>query len=143
MRLVLDTNVIAAAVRSRTGASRQLLMAALDRRFEMLASVPLILEYEAVLMRSEHLAASGLNAGEVSELLDAVSAVIKPVALRFTWRPCTKDPADDMVLETAVNGQAECIATFNIRDLADSASEFNIRVAQPSEVWRKIERGGK
>jgi predicted nucleic acid-binding protein len=43
--------------------------------------------------------------------LDALSAVIEPVVFRFLWRPQLKDPADEMVLETAVNGQADRIAT--------------------------------
>jgi predicted nucleic acid-binding protein len=64
-RYVLDTDVIVAALRSKQGASRQLLLAALNKRFELLLSVPLILEYEAVLTRAEHLAACGLSSAEV------------------------------------------------------------------------------
>src|SRR5437773_1050473 len=105
MRLVVDTDVMVAALRSRNGASRLLLMAALDRQVEMLVSVPLILEYEAILTRPEHLAESGLSVAETNGLLDAVSSVSEPVMLRFLWRPWAKDPSDDMVLETAVNGQ--------------------------------------
>ena len=61
LRLVLDTDVLVAALRSDQGASRRLLIGALDRAFEVLASVPLIIEYEAVLTRPEHLEASGLT----------------------------------------------------------------------------------
>ena len=68
MRLVLDTDMLVAALRSDRGASRQLLISALDRRIELLVSVPLMLEYEAVLTRSEHLEASGLTAAEVNEI---------------------------------------------------------------------------
>ena len=135
---MLDTDVIVAAVRSRNGASRQILLAALDRRVELLASVPLILEYEAVLTRPDQLAEIGLTAREVDRLLDAVTAVIEPVTLRFLWRSRAKDPADDMVLETAVNGQAECIASFNVRHIKDAAREFGIRVMPPGEVWRDL-----
>ena len=55
-RYVLDTDVVVAALRSDQGASRQLLLAALNKRFDLMLSVPLILEYEAVLTRPEHLA---------------------------------------------------------------------------------------
>jgi predicted nucleic acid-binding protein len=53
--MVLDTNVVIAGTRSDQGASFQLLLAALERRFTLLLSVPLCLEYEAVLTRRAHL----------------------------------------------------------------------------------------
>ena len=49
MRLVLDTATMVAAIRSGAGASRRLLTAALERRFTLLASVPLMIEYQAVM----------------------------------------------------------------------------------------------
>ena len=67
--------------------------------------MPLIIEYEAVLTRPEHLDASGLTSRQVNEVLDALVKVSIPVPLRFLWRPQLKDPADEMVLETAVNGR--------------------------------------
>jgi hypothetical protein len=42
---VLDTDVLVAAVRSDAGASRLLLTAALGRRYQVLVSVPLMLQY--------------------------------------------------------------------------------------------------
>ncbi len=142
MRLVLDTDVIVAGFRSDRGASRQLLLAALDRRITMLVSVPLMLEYEAVLTRPEHLSEMGLTAQEVGVVLDAVAAVIEPVPLRFLWRPKLKDPKDEMVLETTVNGQADCLVTFNARHLVKAAREFGLRVLPPGVVWREMQ-GGK
>jgi putative PIN family toxin of toxin-antitoxin system len=143
LRLILDTDVVVAALRSDRGASRQLLYATLDRRFELLASVPLIIEYEAVLTRPEHLEASGLTARQVNEVLDALVQVSIPVPLRFLWRPQLKDPADEMVLETAVNGAADWLVTFNLRHLADAARQFGIRVKRPSDAWREIRRDEK
>ena len=141
MRLVLDTDVMVAALRSDQGASRQLLLAALDRRFVLLVSVPLMLEYEAVLKRPEHLVASGLSVGDVDTVLDALAAVIEPVRLAFLWRPSLKDPSDEMVLETAVNGQAGRLVTFNLRHLAQAALRFGIHASSPGETWRKVRRG--
>lgn len=139
MRLVLDTDVIVAAMRSDQGASRQLLLAALDRRVAVLASVPLLLEYESVLTRPEQLDEIGVTAAEIGEVLDALAAVAEPVMLRFLWRPQLKDPDDEMVLETAVNGGADRIATFNVRHLAAAAPAFGIRAERPGLVWREIE----
>ena len=140
MRLVLDTDVLVAALRSDRGASRQLLISALDSEIEMLVSVPLMLEYEAVLTRPEHLDVSGLNPTQMNQVLDAVAKVLTPVHLRFLWRPRLKDPADEMVLETAVNGGADGLVTFNMRHLAAAAREFGIRVFLPRDAWKEVQR---
>jgi putative PIN family toxin of toxin-antitoxin system len=137
---VIDTDVMVAALRSDRGASRQLLLSALDRRIEVVVSVPLMIEYEAVLTRPEHLAASGLKAAEVNEILDAIASVVTPIYLRFLWRPRLKDPADEMVLETAVNGEADRLITFNLRHLAEAADEFGVRAVLPREAWREVRR---
>ena len=132
--------MLVAAIRSDRGASRQLLLSALDGKIGALVSVPLMVEYEAVLTRSEHLLASGLSAKEVNEILDALAKVSIPVHLRFLWRPRLKDPADEMVLETAVNGAADRLVTFNERHLGVAAREFGIRVLPPRDVWKEIKR---
>jgi len=80
---VLDTDVMVAAFRSGAGASRQLLLLALQHEFILLLSVPLLLEYESVLTRPEHLRSSGLTAAEVGQVLDDLTAVGKPVHLAF------------------------------------------------------------
>lgn len=129
-------------MRSDQGASRQLLLAAIDRRITMLVSVPLMLEYEAVLLRPEQLAEIGLDASEMNVVLDALAAVIEPVTMRFLWRPRLKDPADEMVLETAVNGGADRLATFNIRHLAEAAMIFGIRASRPGDILREIRGAG-
>ena len=137
---VLDTDVLVAALRSSRGASRQLLLAALYGGFELLLSVPLMLEYEAVLTRPEHLAASGLSSGEVGRVLDDLAAVGKPVRLAFRWRPRLSDPNDDMVLETAVNGSAHAIVTFNRRDFEETSKSFDCAVILPAAALQQIRR---
>ena len=138
MRLVLDTDVVAAAVRSDRGASRQIILAAFDRRIQVLVSVPLVLEYEAVLTRPQLLKDVAMTIGEAGSVLDAILATAVPVEMRFLWRPQLKDPADEMVLETAVNGSADYLATFNLRHLREAAALFGIRAAVPGQVLRKI-----
>lgn len=140
MRIVLDTDVVVAALRSDRGASRQLLMAALDGVFELLASVPLMIEYEAVLTRPEHLVTIGLTSRDVNQVLDALANVSIPVVFRFLWRPRLKDPADEMVLETAVNGDADWLVTFNERHLAEGARDFGIRVMRPADAWKQVQK---
>jgi putative PIN family toxin of toxin-antitoxin system len=142
MRLVLDTDVVVAALRSDQGASRQLLLAALDRRIVMLASVPLFLEYEAVLTRPEQRAITGLSMEETNEILYALAAVAERVTFRFLWRPQLKDPADEMVLSTAVNGRADHLATFNVRHFRIPASSFGIRATKPGEILQVLRSQG-
>jgi len=137
---VLDTDVLVAAFRSDAGASRQVLEAALSRRFELLLSVPLMFEYEAVLNRPEHLAAAGASSQDVGDVLDGLAAVGRQVRLAFRWRPALTDPNDDMVLETAINGQARAIITFNKRDYLPFAPEFGCLVLRPGELLRILER---
>lgn len=139
MRIVLDTAVIVAALRSAAGASRQLLLAALEKKFELLLSVPLMIEYESVLTRKEHLRAAGLKTAGVKELLDALAAVAQPVMPGFRWRPMLRDPNDDMVFEAALNGQADLLVTFNKRDFESSALR-NLRIVSPGEALRELRK---
>jgi putative PIN family toxin of toxin-antitoxin system len=139
MRLVVDTSVMVAAIRSNLGASNRILEACLLERVEMLVSVPLMMEYEAVMSRSEHLKAARLERADIERLLDDVAAVLVPVRLAFLWRPNLPDPNDDMVLETAMNGGADVLVTFNIRDFLPFAERFGIEVLLPSEFVRRRE----
>jgi putative PIN family toxin of toxin-antitoxin system len=138
MRVVLDTDVIVAAFRSPSGASAALLEAALDQRITLVASVALVLEYEAVCMRDEHLAAAGLRVDQAVVFLDAVAALVQPVESHFVWRPQLRDPSDEMVLEAAVNGQADTIVTFNLRDFGAAPGRFGLRLQLPRDALRRV-----
>lgn len=130
-----------AAIRSDAGASRRLLLSALERRAPcLLVSVPLLIEYESVLTRPEHLRAARLSPSDVATLLDAVAAVSEPVRLAYLWRPTLPDADDDMVLETAVNGRADMIVTFNLRDFAGPSAQFGIVVMTPGAALREWEK---
>jgi putative PIN family toxin of toxin-antitoxin system len=140
MRLVMDSAAMVAALRSSHGASRVLLLAAIDQRITLLASVPLMFEYEAVLTRPEHLSAANVTIEEINAILDAIAKVSEPVKLNFQWRPALRDPDDDMVLEAAVNGNAEAIVTFNVRDFHDVALRFGVEVLTPGEALKRVEK---
>ena len=138
MRYVLDTDVVVAAMRSPRGASAALLLAALDRRLVLLMSVPLVVEYEAICLRPNHLAAAGLNEREAGIFLDGVVSLAVPVESHFLWRPCLRDPGDEMVLEAAVNGRGDAIVTFNLRDFGKVLTRFGLSVLRPGEALRRI-----
>ena len=105
----------------------------------MLLSVPLALQYEAVLTRPEQLAASGASSAEMTLFLDALCAVCTPVEISFLWRPLLRDADDEMVLEVAVNGQADRLLTFNDRDFA-GAARLGVTVERPGPAWRSWRR---
>ena len=138
LRLVLDTDVLVAATRSRGGASWQLVDRALVREFTLLLSVPLVLEYEAVLTREEHRKVHGLSVADVNEVINALIGVAEAVQIRFLWRPLLSDPTDDMVLETAVNGRAHLLVTFNQEDFAAAAKDFALKIVLPSEALHRL-----
>ena len=128
-----------AALRSNAGASRWLLVSALSKRLELLLSVPLMLEYKAVLKRPEHLQAAGAISDDIDVILDALTATGVPVIPSFSWRPQLSDPGDEMVLETAINGQADLIVTFNVTHFRDGARRFGIRARRPAEALSFLE----
>ena len=138
MRFVLDTDVIVAAMRSPKGASAALLVAAVERHITLLANVALVIEYEAVCSRDEQRRAAGLDEQETVLFLDGVASLIEPVNTYFLWRPTLHDPADEMVLEAAVNGRADAIVTFNLRDFGNVPSTFGLDIYRPCDALRRI-----
>ena len=137
---VLDTDVLVAALRSRAGASWQLVDRALKREFTPLLSVPLVLEYEAVLTREEHRNVHRLSVPEVDELINSLVSGAESVRIRFLWRPLLSDPTDDMVLETvaAVNGRADPVVTLNQEVFAAAAKGFAVKIVRPSEALHRL-----
>jgi putative PIN family toxin of toxin-antitoxin system len=133
--IVIDTNVLVAALRSRTGWSRKMLTQVLRSELVAGVSVPLFIEYEAVLLRTEQRAAFGLDATEVDAFLAGLASVLKPIDISFLWRPQLKDPADEMVLEAAVNGQCTHLVTWNVRDFAQAVPRFNLQLTTPSDFY--------
>jgi putative PIN family toxin of toxin-antitoxin system len=137
LRLVLDTDVVVAALRSPKGASAAILKAVANRQVTLLSSVAMVLEYEAKCLLPAHYLAGGLSYEDACTFVDAVAALSVPIELHFSWRPQLRDPNDEMVLETAINGQADAIVTFNVRDYGSAPLSFGIDVLIPSRaLWR-------
>ena len=129
--IVVDTNVFVAALRSRNGTSRALVRALLTGQLVAGVSVPLFLEYEAVLTRPKHLLAFGLSRADVLEFLNGLAIQLQPIEISFLWRPQLRDPCDEMVLEAAANGRASHLVTWNMRDFLPAAKKFGLQVLTP------------
>lgn len=139
-RVVLDTNIVVAALRSRSGASNAILRLVANRRLIALATPPLFLEYEDVLHRPEQRLSHGLAPEEIDDFLAGFAALIEPVEVHFLWRPQLRDPGDEMVLEAAINGRADALITFDLTDLRPIAGRFRIPAFAPVEFLKKVRR---
>jgi putative PIN family toxin of toxin-antitoxin system len=134
-RVVLDTNVVVAALRSRRGASFRLISEIDSGLFEVCVSVPLVLEYESALFRQTR--SLGLSRADVGDFLDYFCAVARRQDIFFLWRPRLRDPGDDMVLEAAVAGGCSHLVTFNLRDF-EPGEHLGVRAVTPQRFLRTI-----
>jgi predicted nucleic acid-binding protein len=132
--IVVDTSVAVSALRSRRGASFEVLQRV--RRGELIAyaSTALILEYESVLLREEHLVASGLYRENAIAFLDDFLRDVHPVFIRYSYRPLLNDPDDEHVLEAAINAPGHLLVTHNVRHFMAAAPEFRVRVLTPPGI---------
>lgn len=137
-RIVLDTSVIVTALRSISGAGNAVLRQAAQERLALLVTPALFLEYEDVLKRSEQRLITGLSLGEIDQFLAALASVCEPVDIRFQWRPQLRDTNDEMVLEAAVNGHADALVTYNVKDFSAAAKGFGLRVLRPGELLMEM-----
>ena len=132
---VLDTNMLVTALRSSRGASYKLISLLKAGRFEIHLSVPLAVEYEAVLERErEHL---GLSRTEAGDFLDYLCRIAHLHEVYFLWRPFLPDPEDEMILDLAVSARCEYIVTYNKRDFP-GVDQFGLRAVTSKEFLREI-----
>jgi putative PIN family toxin of toxin-antitoxin system len=134
-QIVIDTNVLVSALRSKRGASFRLLRRLRDSRHKINVSVPLVIEYEKAAKGA--IRRGGLSAREVDDILDCICAVARHREIYYLWRPLLRHPKDDMVLELAVAGGCDFIVTYNQRDFR-GAEEFSIGVLTPKEFLSGI-----
>jgi len=104
------------------------------RKFEVAISVPLVIEYEAKAMETEHRAAGELTMAEALAVVDSLVEVGVRTRTYFSYRPSVRDPDDEMVLETAINAKADAIVTFNRKDFGDEPTRFGIECWSPSQA---------
>jgi len=135
-RVVLDSSVLVAGLRSRRGASYRLLTLLRAERFEIAVSVPVVLEYEAVLRR--HARQLGLAETEATGLVDYLCAIGHRQEIHFLWRPMLRDPRDEAILELAVAARCRAVVTHNVRDF-EGAGRFGVTALTPGAFVRQLE----
>ena len=130
MRIVLDTNVLVAGLRSRFGASYRILQMLGSAQFQPLISPPLCLEIEDVLGRPGLL--TNDTKQEIDDFLDFYLSQCVECRIYFLWRPYLPDPKDDLLLELALAGNADFIVTHNTRDFR-GVDAFGIQAVTPAK----------
>ena len=138
VKVVFDTDVIVSALRSPSGASAELLRRARLGTLHFGVSATLAMEYEAICLRAEHVAAAGLSVHEVEAFVDGLIALATPVMVHYRWRPQLRDPGDEMVLEAAVNFGAYALLSFNLRHFLETAQRFELLVLTPGDFLRSL-----
>jgi len=134
MKIVIDTNVLVASLRSRRGASFKLVSFLPSDKFSIAISVPLVFEYEDTLKRLE---SSAITEQDIGNLVDFLCEIGHHQVIFFLWRPFLPDPSDDYVLEVAVAGGCDAIVTYNKRDFK-GIEQFGLRVLDPRELLSEI-----
>jgi predicted nucleic acid-binding protein len=135
--MILDTDVIVAAIRSTKGASAEIVRRVLRGEMHIELTVAMALEYEAVAMRAEHLRAGELTAADAMTVIDALAALATPIEIHFRWRPQLRDADDEMILEAAINAHDRTIVTFNARDFVGATERFGVSLVSPREILEK------
>jgi putative PIN family toxin of toxin-antitoxin system len=136
MIIVVDTNVIVAALRSRKGASHKLVQ--MVRRGDILRlhlSAAVVLEYEEVLLHE--LVPDCFGPEEIGAFLDDLILGSVRHARIAAGRPLSSDPDDDSLLELAFTADADCVVTFNKAHLRP-AEDIGIDLLTPSELLQQL-----
>lgn len=134
-KIVIDTNILVSALKSRNGFAYNLLSIIDDERFNVSVSVPLILEYEEAIKRNK--SKINLTKSEIEEVIDYICLISEKHEIYYLWRPFLKDPHDDMVLELAVESESDFIISYNKKDFT-GIEKFNIKVITPKEFLEII-----
>jgi putative PIN family toxin of toxin-antitoxin system len=131
--IIIDTNVLVSALRSRLGAAFKLLSLVPEQHFKIALTVPLLFEYEDVLTRE----ALGIDSNRANDVLDYLCQIASKHEVHFMWRPLLRDAKDDMVLEAAVSAQATTIVTFNTKDFKGS-ERFGVQALWPGDFLKQL-----
>jgi len=137
IKIVIDTNVLVAALRSMRGAANRLLMWLDNTQVEVAVSTPLLFEYEDVLKRPEM--RDFISHQEVDNAIEDIASISKQHEIFFLWRLLVTDPDDAFILELAVSAGAKYIITYNPKDFA-SASDFGIKLITPRDFLALVEK---
>ena len=85
----------------------------------------------------------GLRSTDAEGMVDFLCEVGEKREIYFLWRPFLRDPKDEMVLEVAVEAEADAIVTHNVRDFKGVEERFGIRIVTPGTFLLELEGEAK
>lgn len=138
IRVVLDTNVLVAAMRSSNGASFAIINSIPSPDFQPCLSLGLYSEWQEALTRRENL----LPNRTVDDAIGFVRYLASQAHLQeihFLWRPFLPDVDDDMVLELAFAAACPYIITHNVADFRGS-QQLGVTALSPREFLKLIRK---
>jgi putative PIN family toxin of toxin-antitoxin system len=138
VRVVLDTSVLISALRSGRGASAEVIRRVMLGDLTILMDHKIAYEYREVAFRTGQLHKAGKSREQIADILDLLEAQAEAVLVYFMPRPLSPDPNDDMVLDIAINGEADAIVTFNIKHFDSAAAQYGIDVVTPAELLTRF-----
>jgi len=143
--VLLDTNVWVSAFINRSGAPARLLRAWLAGRYQVVVSLPLLDELADVLSRPHLTRKYPIAARDVEEFLQLLIRRSQIVLPAGSIREC-RDPDDDLILESAILGQAQYAVTRDDdikrdRDLMDHLQARGVVVLSVQQLLDKLDRG--
>lgn len=139
MRYLLDTNVLVAAFRSRSGASNALVRRALQGDLPLVVHHKLVFEYRDVLSRPDVMAQTGLAWADIELVLAHLVASACEVEVRYLWRPNLKDEGDNFIVEIAVAAWPCTIVTHNLKDFVYAELRFpQIALSTPGKLLQTL-----
>ena len=134
-KIIIDTNILISALKSKQGASYKLLTLIGKGKFETSVSVPLVFEYEDAAKKI--IKNTQLTLKNVDDIIDYICAMSSHTEIYYLWRPYLSDPKDDMILELAVSSSSGIIVTYNRKDFKGS-EKLGIKVLTPGEFLKII-----
>ncbi len=137
VRAVMDTNVLYAGLRSRRGASFQILQALVQRRWILVLSQTTLTEYEEVLKRDA--VALNLSPDRIERLLDALCNLAERHPLAGDWIPVLTDLDDECLAHLTVEAKASHLVSHNISHLAP-ARKLGVVLLAPRDFLAIIPR---
>lgn len=142
MKVILETDVLYQALRSRNGASFYILQLIRNGKINIALSIPVFNEYEDVLKRPENLKKFNLEISDVDKVLTFLAYIGQTYSTYYLFRPNLQDENDNIFIELALSSSSKYIITNNVKDFKKNAElKFeSFKILTPSEFvknWRK------
>lgn len=140
MIVTLDTNVLLAALISANGASNFIVRLILAEKVKLALSTAVVLEYDAVLKRSEICQLHHLTHPNVDDIIDTLLLLARKHAVYYRLRPNLIDEGDNLIFECAFTSNSDFLITSNVKDFNNAEWRgAGFQVVTPSDFckwWR-------